>query len=57
VWYEATYTVFAVMATGFEKFTCCQPEALSPIKVALARSVPKPFHRLPTCMPVLAALL
>ncbi len=49
--------MFAVTATGFEKFTCCQPEALSPVKVALARSVPRPFHKLPICVPVLAALL
>ena len=26
------------MATGDEKFTCCQPEPLSPVKVALASS-------------------
>jgi hypothetical protein len=45
--------VFAVIATGLDKFTCCQPEAVSPVKVALANSVPEPFHKLPTCVPVL----
>ncbi len=49
--------VFAAIATGFEKLTCCQPEALSPVKVADAKSVPLALHRLPMCVPVLAAAL
>ena len=49
--------VFAVMATGFAKLTCCQPEAVSLVKVAEASSVPVLLQRLPTCVPVLAALL
>ena len=31
--------VLAVIATGVEKLTCCQPEAVSPLKVAVASSV------------------
>jgi len=38
-------TVLAVMATGEEKFTCCQPEAVSPVKVALASSAPLLLQR------------
>jgi hypothetical protein len=29
-----------VIETGWEKLTCCQPELLSPVKVAEASSVP-----------------
>src|SRR4051812_7418901 len=42
------------MATGLAKETCCQPVALSLVKVADASFVPLEFHRLPTCVPVLA---
>jgi len=45
------------MATGVEKFTCCQPEALSPVNVAVASRAPVLLQRLPTCVPVLPALL
>ena len=45
--------MLAVIATGDEKFTCCQPEALSPVKVALASSAPVLLQRFPTCVPVL----
>jgi hypothetical protein len=41
------------MATGDEKFTCCQPELLSPVKVALASRVPVLLQRFPTWVPVL----
>jgi len=34
-----------------------QPEAVSPVNVAVARSVPLLVHKLPTCAPVFAALL
>src|SRR5437764_3357282 len=40
------------MLTGVEKLTCCQPDVLSPVKVAEARGVPPAVHRLPTCVPV-----
>jgi len=40
------------MGTAVEKFTCCQPEALSPLKVAVASSVPLLPHKLPVCVPV-----
>ena len=52
VWYEAIYVVFAVMVIGFEKLTCCQPLAVSLVKVALASRVPETLHRLPICVPV-----
>ena len=42
---------------GVEKLTCCQPLAVSLVKVAVANSVPLLDHRLPVCVPVLAALL
>ena len=49
--------MLALIATGFEKFTCCHPDALSPVKVAVASSVPVLFHRCPRCVPVLFTLL
>jgi hypothetical protein len=55
--YEATYVVFAETATGLLKLTCCHPEAVSLVNVALARSVPVSVHRLPMCEPVLVAAL
>jgi len=45
------------MATGLEKLTCCQPEVVSAVKVALAKRAPPLLQRLPICVPVLAALL
>ena len=33
------------MATGVEKVTCCQPERISPVNVAVASSVPSALHR------------
>jgi hypothetical protein len=45
----------AVIATGFAKVTSCQPEAVSLVKVAEASSCPLAVHRLPMCVPVLAA--
>ncbi len=47
--------VLAAIATGVEKLTCCQPVAVSPVKVACASSVPLALQRLPTWVPVLAA--
>ena len=44
--------VLAWIATG-AKLTCCQPEAVSPVKVAVARRVPVLLQRLPTWVPVL----
>jgi len=45
------------MVTGVANVTCCQPEAVSPLNVALPRSVPVPVQSLPTWVPVLAAPL
>jgi hypothetical protein len=45
------------MATAGERLTCCQPEALSPEKVADASSVPLLVHRSPTCVPVFVLAL
>ena len=33
VWYEATYTLLAVSATGVAKAICCHPDAVSLVKV------------------------
>jgi hypothetical protein len=52
VWYDATYVVFAVIATGLPKLTCCQPVAVSLVNVACPNTVPVLDHRLPTCVPV-----
>ena len=49
--------VFLSTGTGWEKFTCCQPDADSPVKVALASSWPVAVHRLPMCVPVLVLAL
>jgi hypothetical protein len=49
--------VLAWIATGVAKFACCQPEAVSPVNVTVPRFPPVLDHRLPTCVPVLAALL
>ncbi len=43
----------AVIATGVAKVACCQPEALSPVKVTDASFVPVADHRFPTWVPVL----
>jgi hypothetical protein len=45
--------VLALIATGVEKFTCCQPVAVSPVKVAVANRVPVLLQRCPICVPVL----
>jgi hypothetical protein len=44
----------AVTATGVAKLTCCQPEAVSLVKVAVASRAPAVIHRLPMCVPMLA---
>jgi hypothetical protein len=49
--------VLAVIATGVEKLTSCHPEAVSLMKVALARSVPLLVQRLPRWVPVLVLAL
>ena len=46
--------MLALIATGAGNVTCCQPEAVSPAKLALASSVPVLDQSLPTCVPVLA---
>ena len=40
--------MLAVMATGVVKFSCCQPEAVSPEKVPVANRLPVLDHRFPT---------
>jgi hypothetical protein len=52
MWYDATYSVFAVMASGLARFTCCQPDAVSLTNVTCASNVPLLFHTLATWMPV-----
>jgi hypothetical protein len=42
----------ASIATGDPSATSCQPEALSPEKMASASIVPSPVQRWPTCVPV-----
>jgi hypothetical protein len=43
--------------TGFENVAVCQPDADSLVNVTCARRVPSALHRLPMCVPVLAAAL
>ena len=50
--YDATYVVPAVIATGEEKSSSCQPLAVSPLNVPDASSVPVELHKLPICAPV-----
>jgi hypothetical protein len=49
--------VLAVTATGEAKLTCCQPLAVSPVKVAAASWVPVLVQRWPTWVPLLPAPL
>ena len=49
--------MLAVIGTGVAKLTCCQPEAVSLVKVAGASSVPVLVQRLPTWVPVLVLAL
>jgi hypothetical protein len=51
---DATYVVPAVTATGAEKSSSCHPDAVSPLNVPDASSVPVEVQRLPTCAPVLS---
>jgi hypothetical protein len=51
------YRVPAVMATGLEKLTLCQPDVDSPEKVAVASRVPDVVHRFPTWVPVFVPAL
>ncbi len=55
MWYDATYVVPAVTATGDEKVTCCQPEADSPENDADANNAPVEDHSDPMWTPVFAA--
>ena len=50
--YDATYVVPAVTATGEEKSSSCHPNAVSPLNVPDASSVPEELHKLPICAPV-----
>ena len=45
--------MFAVTATGEAKLACCQPEAVSPVKVAVASRVPALVQSGPMWVPVL----
>ena len=49
--------MFAVIATGCANLTCCQPDVVSLVNVAVASLVPPDVHRLPMCVPVFWALL
>ena len=49
--------MFAAIVTGVGNVTCCQPDAVSPLKVAEASSVPPELQRLPMCVPVLVVAL
>ena len=49
---DATYVVPAVTATGEEKSSSCHPDAVSPLNVPVASSVPVELHKLPICAPV-----
>jgi hypothetical protein len=51
------YTVFAEMEMGVEKFTCCHPEEVSFVKVALPSNVPVVDQRWATWVPVFIAAL
>ena len=42
--YDATYVVPAVTATGEEKSSSCHPNAVSPLNVPDASSVPVELH-------------
>src|SRR5680860_1221501 len=44
--YDATYVVFAVIATGDEKLACCQPLPDSPVNVTDANNDPDEPGRL-----------
>jgi hypothetical protein len=48
---------FGEIATGDEKVTCCQPDALSPVNVAVAKSAPELDHKCPTWVPVFVMAL
>ncbi len=38
--------------TGTEKFTCCQPDAVSLVNVAVASNCPVEVQSSPVCVPV-----
>ena len=44
----------AVIATGLDKLSSCQPLAVSLAKVPVASKVPLDVHRVPTWLPVLS---
>ena len=46
-----------VIDTGTEKVTVCHPDAVSPVKVAVASGVPLLLHSDPVCVPVVAVPL
>ena len=45
------------MFIGVGNVTCCQPDAVSPLKVAVASLVPVLLHSVPVWVPVLVAPL
>ena len=46
-----------MIATGVAKLACCQPLAVSPVKVTVASLTPAEFHSDPVWVPVFAAPL
>ncbi len=49
--------VFGLIVTGLAKVTCCQPEVVSLLNVAVASRWPLADHRLPTWVPLLVPAL
>jgi hypothetical protein len=47
----------ALSLTGALKDAVCQPELVSPEKVARASRLPVLLHRLPVCVPLFSAVL
>ena len=54
---RSTQTVLAVVGTGLENSTCCQPQAVSPVNVTVVSNVPLLVQRLATWVPVLVLAL
>ena len=43
--------MLALIATGEENVACCQPDAVSPVNVTVARLTPVVDHNVPVCTP------
>ena len=49
--------MFAAIATGVAKFSCCHPDADSLLNVPVASAAPALDQSVPTCVPVLVVVL